>query len=436
MEHRGRQNLKRGGDIKKADIDDPRFIIEYDGEPEYSLLPDIGDPQMLFLANNISKLKKQTELGSRIVEVHNAASLFTGSAGSGASNLRRYIIENDMLEAIIALPEKMFYNTPIDTYLWIITNKKDEQRRGTIQLVDTSTMWVGLRKNIGDKSREITSEVRKRIMDLYLSYDKADSQYSKVLRNEEFGYYQFDVNRPLRLAVSLDDEHMHNLQETIKNIALLNIVVSYKIANGDYCTNWDAFVEQIEHQAMLSHLRITKRDMIHIRKCLSLRDDNALPVHDDNGQVVADSALKDTVHIPMLYPDGVDGFMKNEISPFVNDAWIDVASKKIGYEVSFTRFFYAPERLRNITAILHDLQATSQESAKLLNDIILDVNENYKGNEVELKNSENQWLGEIPSHWNLVNLWQICHEKKILNKNGEENNVLSLSHGNVIRKRI
>ena len=156
--------LKAWGDIKKDEITDSRFIIDYDGNPEFTLLPDIGDPQMLFLANNISKMKRNTQLGSRIIEVHNGSSLFAGKAGSGTSNLRRYIIENDMLEAIVALPEKMFYNTGIGTYLWILTNKKDASRKGKIQLIDATSMGTELRKNIGEKSVEITPAIRKRIL--------------------------------------------------------------------------------------------------------------------------------------------------------------------------------------------------------------------------------------------------------------------------------
>lgn len=152
-------DLKAWGDIKKEEISDPRFIINYDENAEYSLLPDIGDPQMLFLANNISKMKSSTELGSRIVEVHNGSSLFTGKAGSGPSNLRRYIIEKDLLEAIVALPENMFYNTGIGTYLWIITNKKAGSRKGKVQLIDATSLKSPLRKNLGDKNCELTTGI-------------------------------------------------------------------------------------------------------------------------------------------------------------------------------------------------------------------------------------------------------------------------------------
>lgn len=192
-----KKDLAAWGLTKKDDITDPRFQVTYRGE-DFSLLPDIGDPQMLFLANNISKMKQDTPLGSRIVEVHNGSSLFTGKAGQGPSNLRQYIIEQDLLEAIVALPEKMFYNTGIGTYLWVLSNKKSAQRKGKVQLIDATTMKAPLRKNLGEKNGEVNAALRKKILDLYLAFDKADPEYSKVFENHEFGYWQVTMQQPKR----------------------------------------------------------------------------------------------------------------------------------------------------------------------------------------------------------------------------------------------
>lgn len=192
-----KKDLAAWGFTKKDDITDPRFQVTYRGE-DFSLLPDIGDPQMLFLANNISKMKQDTPLGSRIVEVHNGSSLFTGKAGQGPSNLRQYIIEQDLLEAIVALPEKMFYNTGIGTYLWVLSNKKSAQRKGKVQLIDATTMKAPLRKNLGEKNGEVNAALRKKILDLYLAFDKADPEYSKVFENHEFGYWQVTMQQPKR----------------------------------------------------------------------------------------------------------------------------------------------------------------------------------------------------------------------------------------------
>lgn len=192
-----KKDLAAWGLTKKDDITDPRFQVTYRGE-DFSLLPDIGDPQMLFLANNISKMKQDTPLGSRIVEVHNGSSLFTGKAGQGPSNLRQYIIEQDLLEAIVALPEKMFYNTGIGTYLWVLSNKKSAQRKGKVQLIDATTMKAPLRKNLGEKNGEVNAALRKKILDLYLAFDKADPEYSKAFENHEFGYWQVTMQQPKR----------------------------------------------------------------------------------------------------------------------------------------------------------------------------------------------------------------------------------------------
>jgi type I restriction enzyme M protein len=183
------------GGIKKDEISDTRFVINYDGG-EYRMVPDVGDPQMLFLANNVSKMKKANGHISRIVEVHNGAALSTGKAGQGAANLRRYIIEHDMLEAIIALPEKMFYNTGIGTFLWIVTNKKPKERTGTVQIINATTFKSNLRRNIGNKSCEISEDLRSKILDLYLAYDKANSEYSVVLNNNDLGYWSVPIIRP------------------------------------------------------------------------------------------------------------------------------------------------------------------------------------------------------------------------------------------------
>ena len=189
-------DLKAWGDIKKDEITDTRFRVNYKGE-DFSLIPDIGDPQMLFLANNISKMKKNTVLGSRIVEVHNSSSLSTGKAGSGPSNLRQYIIEQDMLEAIVALPEEMFYNTPITTYIWVLTNKKDVKRKGKVQLIDATKIKTSLRKNLGNKKFEISKELRSKILDIYMGFDQADSKLSKIVDNSDFGYWEVPIMHPL-----------------------------------------------------------------------------------------------------------------------------------------------------------------------------------------------------------------------------------------------
>ncbi len=184
---------KMGG---KKDILDTRFNTYLEGGEEMAMIPRTSDGQLLFLLNNVSKMKKDTELGSRIVEVHNGSSIFTGDAGSGESNARRYLIENDLVEAIIALPDKMFYNTPLNTYIWIVTNKKEERRRGKIQLIDAMELKKPLRKKLGDKSNELTNDFRKKIIEVFLAFEQSD--ISHIYTNEEFGFWEITVLQPLR----------------------------------------------------------------------------------------------------------------------------------------------------------------------------------------------------------------------------------------------
>lgn len=365
--------LKAWGDIKKDEITDPRFIIDYDGNPEYTLLPDIGDPQMLFLANNISKMKQKTSLGSRIIEVHNSSSLFNGNAGSGASNLRRYIIENDLLEAIVALPEKMFYNTDIGTFLWILTNKKDEKRKGTVQLIDATSMKSLLKKNIGEKNSEITPEIRRRIVELYLAYRDADPKFSMVFPNEEFGYYAVDVQRPLRLKVDLKEEKLDMLLMEGKDDDLVKVVRRYLDEEKDNVGNsFNSFMDRIEAIAKDEGIKLTAKRKKLLRDYLTYISEDAEPVLDSKGNMEPDKNLKDSEQIPMLYDGGIKGFLEKEIKPYIPDAWIDEKSVSIGYELSFTKYFYKPVELRPVEDIIKDLKALEKESDGVLAGIMED----------------------------------------------------------------
>ena len=365
--------LKAWGDIKKDEITDPRFIIDYDGNPEYTLLPDISDPQMLFLANNISKMKQKTSLGSRIIEVHNSSSLFNGNAGSGASNLRRYIIENDLLEAIVALPEKMFYNTDIGTFLWILTNKKDEKRKGTVQLIDATSMKSLLKKNIGEKNSEITPEIRRRIVELYLAYRDADPKFSMVFPNEEFGYYAVDVQRPLRLKVDLKEEKLDMLLIEGKDDDLVKVVRRYQDEEKDNVGNsFNSFMDRIEAIAKDEGIKLTAKRKKLLRDYLTYISEDAEPVLDSKGNMEPDKNLKDSEQIPMLYDGGIKGFLEKEIKPYIPDAWIDEKSASIGYELSFTKYFYKPVELRPVEDIIKDLKALEKESDGVLAGIMED----------------------------------------------------------------
>lgn len=194
----------------KSGITDPRFVVKHAGDNEFSLITRSSDGQMLFLANMLAKMKQDTPLGSRIAEIHSGSSLFTGDAGQGESNVRRYIIENDWLEAIIQLPEKMFYNTGIATYIWVITNRKPEHRKGKVQLIDASAWFTPLRKNLGQKNCELSPHDIERILDLYIKFE--ESEHSKIFDNEAFGYRKIKIERPLRLKSQCSQDRVETLR--------------------------------------------------------------------------------------------------------------------------------------------------------------------------------------------------------------------------------
>ena len=185
-----KEDLKNWGIADKKEITDSRFVLSDD----VKFIPDIDDPQMLFLANNVCRMK-DSPLGTRIVEVHNGSSLFTGDAGSGNSNLRKYIIENDMLEAIVAMPEKDFYNTGIGTYIWIVTNRKEERRKGKVQLIDATAIKTPLRKNLGEKNCETNEADRAKILELLMDFK--ETEQSKIFDNSEFGYWSVPLMKPI-----------------------------------------------------------------------------------------------------------------------------------------------------------------------------------------------------------------------------------------------
>ncbi len=382
-----KKDMVAWGYKKKEEITDLRFVKLYQGE-EFRLVPDVGDPQMLFLANNISKMKEDTELGSRIVEVHNGSSLFNGKAGSGNSNLRRYIIEQDMLEAIVAIPENMFYNTGIGTFLWIVTNRKSEKRRGKVQLIDATGMKKPLRKNIGLKNCEISRSLREKIMELYQAFDKADPKYSKVFPNEEFGYYSVDVARPLRLHVRLGEEDIASLRRADASLADLVVQCTSSEESQGGLDTFTGFLERVKSIAKEKDIRFTKKMETLLRVHLTEVSETAQPViakyskgeaaplygryeaEKDCVEYEADSNLKETEQVPLTYPGGLEAFMEQEVRPYAPDGWMVEKSITIGYELSFTKYFYEPVKLRSLAEIDADILATKQEMSGLLDEIV------------------------------------------------------------------
>jgi type I restriction enzyme M protein len=327
----------------KEGIKDPRFIIDHAGEPEYSLITRSSDGQMLFLANMLSKMKHDAPLGSRIAEVHNGSSLFTGDAGQGESNIRRWIVESDWLEAIVALPLNMFYNTGIATYIWVLTNRKPEHRRGKVQLIDATKWFKPLRKNLGKKNCELADADIQRICDTFLAFEETGQ--SKIFPNAAFGYWKVTVERPLRLK-GIESNRGYSAKE---------IKALRDTAERD--ETGPPLIKRI-------HRRGTEPDPLRGFFEAVVDGERCVVEYEP------DADLRDTEQVPLLEEGGVTAFIRREVLPHAPDAWYDRTSIKVGYEISFTRYFYKPQPLRSLEEIRADILALERETEGLLVEVV------------------------------------------------------------------
>jgi len=449
----------------KDGMRDPRFKITHGDDSEYSLITRSSDGQMLFLANMASKMCHDTPAGSRIAEVHNGSSLFTGDAGQGESNIRRWLIENDWLEAIVALPLNMFYNTGIATYIWVLTNRKPERRRGHVQLIDATRWFKLLRKNLGKKNCEFSESDVQLICDTFLQF--AETPQSKIFPNQAFGYWKIVVERPLRLHSQITRKAIESLRFASGDEAIRSEIhdqfgdalfddfgsVRDKLEKwllewgkpdengGDEeveagaakpavpekkkkklldASTWDrdgrlvetatklqgeigdglfedhnVFRERVTEAVERLGLRLSATETKLLLRAVSWRVETAVPVlakvhkhgkvapdpiHGRYEQMVRakccvvefepDSDLRDTEQVPLLEPGGIEAFFRREVLPHVPDAWIDADTTKIGYEISFTRYFYQPKPLRTLEEIRADILAVQKEAEGLLDEIL------------------------------------------------------------------
>lgn len=341
---------KMGG---KKEILDSRFNVYLEGGEVLQMLPRSSDGQLLFLLNNVAKMKKDTALGSRIAEVHNGSSLFTGDAGSGESNARRYLIENDLVEAIIAVPENMFYNTGIGTYIWILSNKKEERRKGKIQLIDATKMKTPLRKNMGNKNCEFSPEIRDEIVRIFCEMEESD--VSKVFDNDEFGYWSVTVDRPLRLRIDLSKQIPDEVFKTATEGDSVRSALQ-AVAEGKLSDDWAAFSTEAKLKTAL---------LKRIRPYITVRDESASPIPGE-----ADTELRDTEIVPFKYSGGIEAFITNEVLTYAPDAYFDASKGQIGYEISFTKYFYKPKELKPIQDILCELKKLEAESNAIMSSIL------------------------------------------------------------------
>jgi len=458
----------------KAGFSDPRFMVTHDGDPEYKLITRSSDGQLMFLVNKLQKMKHNTPLGSRIALVHNGSALFTGDAGQGESNIRRWAIENDWLEAIIALPLNIFYNTGIATYIWVLTNRKAEHREGKVQLIDASQWFQPLRRNMGKKNCALGEADIACILEHYLQLPPNDDEAAKAtpeskwFDNADFGYWKITVERPLRLKSQLkrsaieilrfasgdetlrsemygrwgealydqfaklqpeieawlkgddaddaddgDDEDSKLAKKAVpekrrkklldpatwlRDKALVELARLAQQELGEdifddhnqFRARFDAAMKQLDKKPSASDKRI-------IYKAVSWRDETAPPViakrtklkaneffepgydgayleQDGKDRYMleyeADSDLRDTEQVPLTEPGGVEAFFVREVLPHTPDAWIATDATKIGYEISFARYFYRPAPLRTLEEIRADILSLERQTEGLLHKIV------------------------------------------------------------------
>jgi type I restriction enzyme M protein len=441
----------------KEKIKDPRFQIG---------LPSISDGQLLFLMNMISKMKHNTELGSRIASVHNGSALFTGDAGGGESEIRKYIIENDWLECIIALPKNIFYNTGIPTYIWIVSNKKETKRKGKVQLINAMELYEKLRKNLGQKNCEMKPAQIDTITNLYMDFKETD--ISKIYPNEYFGYNKIIVERPLRLSAQFTAEAIETLRydksiqeemewtythfgdDLYKNIkkykdkieayltkndiklkpidknkllsaehwqSQLNLMqaaqkLAGKLGNKQF-DNYNKFVPLVNKAIKDLKLDIDAKGLKSILDAMSWKNEDAERVikkTEKDGTILyeADSDLRDTENVPL--DQDIHEYFKREVLQYIPDAWIDESKTEKGYEIAFTRYFHNYEQ-------------------PFLNDLSLKF-KTYN----EYLSIKSDYFNKLPKDWKLLPNIAIFKERIERNKNDAELLSVTITSG-VIKHR-
>lgn len=342
-------------------------------------LPAIGDGQMLFLQHLASKMRPVRDGGGRAGIVLNGSPLFNGGAESGPSEIRRWLLENDLVDAIVALPTNMFYNTGIATYVWILDNTKAAERVGKVQLIDGTGFFTKMRKNLGSKNCEISPEDRDRIVKEYDAF--TESEHSKIFPTDAFGYWTITVERPLKLNFACTPERIDRALAD-KKLAKADLEalrdMLYAMPDALY-RDREEFVAILKATLKAADIKLTAPQLKALWMGLSERDETAEPCRDKNGNLEPDTSLRDTENVPFPYGGstaGADGreavikvYVATEVLPHVPDAWVDESKTKVGYEIPFTRHFYTYVPPRPLEEIDADLE---KQVAKIL-DLLREV---------------------------------------------------------------
>ncbi len=375
-------------------------------------LPRINDGSLLFLQHMLSKMQPVEDGGSRIAIVFNGSPLFTGDAGGGESNIRRWIIENDWLEAIVGLPDQLFYNTGISTYIWVLTNRKEPRRQGKVELIDGRQFFVKMRKSLGNKRNELSPEQIDDLTRIHGAFEDGETRdlpyedpvtheqltrprvVSKVFDNEDFGYRKVTVERPLRLNFAATEERIARIederafqnlakskkragpahdaevaegqarQETIR--ALLRSLAEQ--TGGEVVRDHETFIEVLRGAEAAAGAKLSAPERKALLSALGERDPGAEVCRDRRGNPEPDTELRDTETVPL--GEDVDAYIAREVLPHVPDAWVDESKTKVGYEIPLNRHFYVYEPPRPLEEIESDLQALEREIAGLLSDVV------------------------------------------------------------------
>ncbi len=342
-------------------------------------LPRVSDGSLLFLLHLVSKMRDPREGGSRIGIVLNGSPLFTGSAGSGESEIRRYLLQNDLVEAIVALPTDMFFNTGISTYIWILSNDKKPERKGKLQLIDGSDAFAKMRKSLGSKRKYLTDENINDLVRLYGAME--ETQNSKVFPNEAFGYRRITIERPLRLNFQASEARIAQLDEE-KTLQKLNAEVFDQLKQAiqhidadTLFTNRDDFIKTLNAQLKASGIKLTAAQLKAVLNALSERDSDADICTDKKGNSEADTSLRDYENVPLT--ENIDDYFTREVKPHVPDAWIDESKRDeqdgevglVGFEIPFNRHFYVFEPPRPLEEIDADLKLCTDKIKQMIEEL-------------------------------------------------------------------
>ena len=371
-------------------------------------LPRISDGQLLFLLHMLAHMNSAEANGSRIAIIMNGSPLFTGDAGSGESEIRRFILENDLLEALVALPEQLFYNTCIATYVWVVTNRKVQARKGKVQLIDATSFWTPMRKSLGDKRREIPLERALDIVKILADFrdgdlrtvkkngDEEEVVVSRIFPTTHFGFRKITVERPLRLSFKASPERIARLEDEKGFQALAkskkrgpagekeeaegralqeSIRQSVRALPVTLFSDRDEFEQALDAHAKKTSLKLPAPARKAVMSALSERDEEAAICRDNTGNPEPDPDLRDTESVPLS--ESVEAFFEREVKPHVPDAWIDTSKRDpkdgqvglVGYEINFNRYFYRYKPPRPLEEIEADIRAIETDIVRMLAEV-------------------------------------------------------------------